>query len=122
MSWASKRVTTREEDEAYCLMGILDINMPTPYGEAFRRLQEEIMRQNPDTTLFAWGLRCTLDELVDRRIYLRVEDTDWSSYVPFATSPSTSFTECSVTSSIVPGMFPSLVGHHVWSVISPRYR
>ncbi|KAI0753613.1 hypothetical protein C8Q74DRAFT_1373591 [Fomes fomentarius] len=53
MSWASKRVTTREEDEAYCLMGIFDINMPTLYGEgnkAFRRLQEG---QNPDKTLFA---------------------------------------------------------------------
>ncbi|KAI0702583.1 heterokaryon incompatibility protein-domain-containing protein [Earliella scabrosa] len=58
MSWAARRETTRPEDEAYCLLGIFDINMPTLYGEgrkAFRRLQEEIMKQSSDTTLFAWG-------------------------------------------------------------------
>ncbi|RDX46388.1 HET-domain-containing protein [Lentinus brumalis] len=33
MSWASKRSTTRVEDEAYSLLGIFDINMPTLYGE-----------------------------------------------------------------------------------------
>jgi hypothetical protein len=42
MSWASKRNTTREEDEAYCLMGIFDVNIPLLYGEggvkAFVRL------------------------------------------------------------------------------------
>ncbi len=58
MSWAAVRQTTRPEDEAYCLMGIFDIHMPTLYGEgrnAFRRLQEEIMKRSIDTTLFAWG-------------------------------------------------------------------
>lgn len=58
MSWAGKRETTRSEDEAYCLMGLFEINMPTLYGEgkqAFRRLQEEIMRKSVDTSLFAWG-------------------------------------------------------------------
>ena len=57
MSWAAKRETTRVEDEAYCLMGIFGITMPTLYGEgrhAFRRLQETIMQQYTDTTLFAW--------------------------------------------------------------------
>ena len=58
LSWAAAQVTTRPEDEAYCMMGIFEINMPTLYGEgrnAFQRLQEEIMRKNIDTTLFAWG-------------------------------------------------------------------
>ena len=58
MSWASRRTTTRLEDEAYSLLGIFDINMPTLYGEgrrAFARLQEEIVRQIPDQSLFAWG-------------------------------------------------------------------
>ncbi|KAI0662707.1 heterokaryon incompatibility protein-domain-containing protein [Cubamyces menziesii] len=58
MRWASGRQATRIEDEAYSLMGIFQINMPTIYGEgrrAFRRLQEEIMRQTPDQTLFLWG-------------------------------------------------------------------
>lgn len=58
MSWASKRQTTRVEDEAYCLLGIFNIKMPTVYGEgrgAFRRLQEEIMRRIPDQSIFALG-------------------------------------------------------------------
>ena len=57
MSWASKRDTTRVEDVAYCLMGLFDINMPLLYGEgekAFIRLQEEIMKQSDDYSLFAW--------------------------------------------------------------------
>ncbi|KAE9376319.1 HET-domain-containing protein [Stipitochalara longipes BDJ] len=57
MSWAAKQQTTRDEDMAYCLLGIFDVNMPTIYGEgtkAFIRLQEEIARQTNDLTLFAW--------------------------------------------------------------------
>ncbi|KAI0742481.1 heterokaryon incompatibility protein-domain-containing protein [Daedaleopsis nitida] len=64
MSWAARRSTTRLEDEAYCLLGIFDINMPMMYGEgkkAFRRLQEEILRKSMDTTLFAWGF-CNRDK------------------------------------------------------------
>nr|VWO97085.1 Putative heme-binding peroxidase (EC [Ganoderma boninense] len=34
LSWASTRKTTRVEDQAYSLLGIFDINMPTLYGEA----------------------------------------------------------------------------------------
>ncbi|OSC99911.1 HET-domain-containing protein [Trametes coccinea BRFM310] len=58
MSWASGRVTSKVEDEAYSLMGLFDVSMSTIYGEgknAFRRLQEEIMKRSPDHTLFAWG-------------------------------------------------------------------
>ncbi|OTA53183.1 HET-domain-containing protein [Hypoxylon sp. EC38] len=58
MSWAAKRVTTRPEDMAYCLMGIFSVNMPMLYGEgaekAFLRLQEEIMKLSDDQSLFAW--------------------------------------------------------------------
>lgn len=57
MRWASRRVTTRLEDTAYCLLGIFDINMPLIYGEgekAFIRLQEEICKQSNDMCLFAW--------------------------------------------------------------------
>ncbi|KAM5544345.1 hypothetical protein V8D89_002005 [Ganoderma adspersum] len=58
MSWAAHRKTTKEEDQAYCLLGIFDIQMSPLYGEgkrAFRRLQEEILRRIPDQTIFAWG-------------------------------------------------------------------
>lgn len=58
MSWAADRQTTRREDLAYCLMGLFNVNMPMLYGEggekAFIRLQEEIMKDSDDQTLFAW--------------------------------------------------------------------
>ncbi|KAE9366949.1 HET-domain-containing protein, partial [Stipitochalara longipes BDJ] len=57
MSWASRRVTTRVEDQAYCLLGLFDVNMPPLYGEgenAFHRLQLEILRKSDDESIFAW--------------------------------------------------------------------
>jgi hypothetical protein len=57
MSWAATRKTTRAEDRAYSLMGLFGIHMPMLYGEgdnAFRRLQEEIIRTTPDDSIFAW--------------------------------------------------------------------
>ena len=60
MSWADSRTTTREEDAAYCLLGIFNINMPLLYGEgnkAFRRLQAEIIRSSNDESVFVWGFK-----------------------------------------------------------------
>ncbi|KAK5717551.1 hypothetical protein LTR17_015994 [Elasticomyces elasticus] len=58
MSWAAIRETTREEDAAYCLMGLFSVNMPMLYGEggerAFIRLQEAIMSHSDDHSIFAW--------------------------------------------------------------------
>jgi len=57
MSWAANRTTTRVEDRAYSLMGLLDVNMPMLYGEgkkAFHRLQLEIIRASNDQSIFAW--------------------------------------------------------------------
>lgn len=58
MSWASQRKTHKEEDIAYCLMGIFGVNMPILYGEgvesAFRRLQEQIISLSDDNSIFAW--------------------------------------------------------------------
>lgn len=60
MSWAAHRSTTREEDEAYCLLGIFGVNMPLLYGEgvkAFQRLQEEIVRASTsmDHSILVWS-------------------------------------------------------------------
>lgn len=58
MSWAAHRETTRIEDEAYSLLGLFGVNMPLLYGEgrqAFRRLQEEILRVEEDYTIFVWS-------------------------------------------------------------------
>ena len=60
ISWAANRTTTRVEDKAYSLMGLLDVNMPMLYGEgkkAFHRLQLEIIRSSNDQSIFAWGHR-----------------------------------------------------------------
>ncbi|KAI0369844.1 HET-domain-containing protein [Pilatotrama ljubarskyi] len=73
MSWASRRTTTRIEDRAYSLMGIFNVYMPTVYGEgnrAFTRLQEEILKQLQDQSIFAWGM-----------------STETSSYSIYARSP-----------------------------------
>lgn len=59
MAWAARRQTAREEDLAYALMGLFDVNMPILYGEglkkAFRRLQLEIIQMNStDQSIFIW--------------------------------------------------------------------
>ena len=81
MSWASRRETTRTEDIAYCLLGIFGISMPLLYGEgqkAFVRLQEEVMKNSDDQSLFAWGYHPTQD--MDPHI------TGYGG--PFATDPT----------------------------------
>lgn len=77
MSWASRRTTTKEEDIAYCLLGIFDVNMPLLYGEglkAFQRLQEEIMKKYDDQSILAWG-------------FGREHTTLWSVSTALAQSP-----------------------------------
>lgn len=58
MSWAANRETAREEDMAYSLLGLFDAHIPLIYGEggtrAFVRLQEKILEQTDDHTIFAW--------------------------------------------------------------------
>ena len=69
MSWASHRETTRIEDQAYCLMGIFGVYMPTIYGErnhAFRRLQDEILKRDPDHTI-----------LVDSSTTVSIDNPSW---------------------------------------------
>ena len=50
MIWATERTAKREEDEAYCLLGIFDVYMPLIYGEgrvnAFTRLREEMQKRS----------------------------------------------------------------------------
>ena len=58
MSWAANRITTRVEDQAYCLLGIFNVNMHLLYGEkekAFTRLQEQIINETTDQTIFCWS-------------------------------------------------------------------
>ncbi|KAI1098907.1 HET-domain-containing protein [Jackrogersella minutella] len=62
-AWAADRKTTRLEDTAYSLLGLLEVNMPLLYGEgrkAFIRLQEEVIKSRDDDSLLAWGYRLAL--------------------------------------------------------------
>lgn len=57
MSWLSRRITTKPEDIAYCILGLFNVNMPLLYGEgdkAFMRLQQEIIKRSDDESIFAW--------------------------------------------------------------------
>ncbi|KAH8656100.1 heterokaryon incompatibility protein-domain-containing protein, partial [Tricladium varicosporioides] len=60
ISWAKDRQTTKAEDIAYCLMGILNVHMSLHYGEgeskAFERLQHELVKRTSSSSLLAWGL------------------------------------------------------------------
>ena len=82
MSWAAQCTTIREEDMAYSLLGLFGVNMPFLYGEgrsAFMRLQEEIMKQSEDQSLFVWAFPTT-----------SALSTTSSSFGLLATSPSQS--------------------------------
>ena len=94
MAWAADRQTTRVEDEAYCLLGLFDVNMPTLYGEgrqAFQRLQAELVKHNVDTTLFSWG-RCHHpyhqgEPVSLSRMHARSHNPDNPAIFLFASSP-----------------------------------
>lgn len=75
LSWAAGRQTTRPEDIAYCLLGLVEVNMPMLYGEgdrAFYRLQSELIRKDIDHTIFTWE---------------PIEE-DWESVAVLAPSPA----------------------------------
>lgn len=65
MCWAAGRETTRLEDRAYSLLGLLDMSIDIRYGEgdkAFIRLQEAIIERSADQSIFAWEKPLINDE------------------------------------------------------------
>ncbi|KAG1845255.1 hypothetical protein C8R48DRAFT_678220 [Suillus tomentosus] len=58
LQWASKRVTTVQEDTAYSLFGIFDVHLPVIYGErkqsALGRLLQDIVSRSGDITSLDW--------------------------------------------------------------------
>jgi Heterokaryon incompatibility protein (HET) len=44
MSWAARRETTREEDAAYCLLGLFEIHIPVMYGEGKQHAEDRLRR------------------------------------------------------------------------------
>lgn len=87
MSWVSSRHTTRIEDMAYCMLGLLNVNMPLLYGEgakAFIRLQEEVVKTSADQSIFAWPLPASMS-------------TDSTFMIGVLAVSPTSFSGCSET-------------------------
>lgn len=57
MSWMAGRTTGRDEDIAYSMLGIFRVHLTPLYGEgmgAFMRLQDELLKETFDESLFAW--------------------------------------------------------------------
>lgn len=83
MSWAANRQTTRSEDRAYSLLGILNITISIRYGEssqAFIRLQEAIIARDADQSVFAWETPIGDEDvhLKERRNSYLWYDPEWS--------------------------------------------
>lgn len=70
MSWTERRKTTRDEDMAYSLLGIFDIQMSLFYGEgmekAFKRLDREIANSQEGGEVHKVALRADYFEFVSQ--------------------------------------------------------
>jgi tetratricopeptide (TPR) repeat protein len=59
MKWVESRETTEPEDIVYCLLGILDVSMPTTYGEgkekASMRLRAEMEATDNAPSVIPWS-------------------------------------------------------------------
>ena len=79
LSWVANRQTTVEEDAAYCLLGMFDVQMPLIYGEgrenALARLQRKIQKSSKKTPVSAAWTH--LDNQKKAEILM------WTSMVPY---------------------------------------
>ncbi|KAH7635301.1 hypothetical protein B0T09DRAFT_21452 [Sordaria sp. MPI-SDFR-AT-0083] len=86
LSWAAGRETTRPEDHAYSLLGLLDVQLPLLYGEggerAFVRLQRELVRKYNDESILVWR-----DEAATPRWPPLWNDRDFVPCAAFRLSP-----------------------------------
>ncbi|KAJ5046940.1 heterokaryon incompatibility protein-domain-containing protein [Bipolaris maydis] len=97
MSWAAKRETKREEDRAYSLLGILQINMPMLYGEgenAFIRLQKEIIRNSPDMSVFGWTRTTSIVHVEQHSGLLASSPADFEHARSLVVAQDTVFDNC----------------------------
>ena len=123
MSWASQRMTTRVEDEAYSLFGLFGIHMPLLYGEgknAFLRLQLEILKISDDVSILAWdGLpsrNALAESIADFSHAERIKPTLDISYQPTLQMTSRGLVaEVMLYTDSNGGTFIPLNVHDIWS-------
>jgi hypothetical protein len=76
MSWAAQRTTSKKEDKAYCLLGILGVFLPLIYGEgedhALQRLREEAERRQANKTMVLSPREITGMNIVRKQAFLHV--------------------------------------------------
>jgi hypothetical protein len=87
LSWAKSRQTKRDEDMAYCLLGLFDVFMLPIYGEgkerALRRLKREIHGHSINYPLDDLTTSQTLSNSMERQLTLRSElSTGYLSHDP----------------------------------------
>ncbi|TAQ90762.1 hypothetical protein B7494_g955, partial [Chlorociboria aeruginascens] len=78
MSWAECRETFRQEDKAYSLLGIFDVNMPLIYSEgkekAMQRLREEIEKASKGYKREDFSVTFSLSDVSDVEYFVARED------------------------------------------------
>ncbi|PQE14281.1 hypothetical protein CJF31_00006831 [Rutstroemia sp. NJR-2017a BVV2] len=78
ISWAASRETFRQEDKAYSLLGIFDVNMPLIYGEgkdkAMQRLREEIEKTSKGYKRKDFSVTFSLLNVSDIEYFVARED------------------------------------------------
>jgi hypothetical protein len=119
--WAWERTTTREEDKAYSLLGLLDVSIPVAYGEgarAFYRLQVEIANTCDEGNLFHWrGIPSKYNSAFAENLscfsFFEKDDTG-NALIPPIPRGARSFTITNM------GLRIQLPSYDVKSVISPQ--
>jgi hypothetical protein len=71
LSWAAERVTTREEDAAYSLLGLFDLHMPLLYGEGRTKAFMRLHRERESVIVYE-----NLHNPATQRIQVSTSDTD----------------------------------------------
>lgn len=51
LSWAKRRETKRQEDAAYCLLGIFDVQIPPLYGEGRQKAMDRLLKEIKDYSI-----------------------------------------------------------------------
>ncbi|KAF6818702.1 het domain-containing protein [Colletotrichum sojae] len=100
LSWAASRETTRKEDDAYSLLGIMDVHLPLIHGEgseAFLRLQRAMIMECEDYSLLLPGLAFHITSRL--KAGGKLGDIDWDPWEdtqrgsPLADEPDAFFVE-----------------------------
>ncbi|KAF8548328.1 HET-domain-containing protein [Imleria badia] len=104
MVWAAERETTKMEDRAYSLLGILGVSMVPIYGiddGAFEDLQHRLIAKYADQTLFAWYHTVTEPDDVE------MADADLASVPALEPAPESAESDTSTPSPNTTGLLAS---------------